>query len=220
MTRKPLVLAVLGLTLLIFAAGAWLVTRSGPAPEAVVATPERAEMMIRAYSPVLGPEDAPVTIVEFFDPSCEACRAMHPVVKSILERYPEEVRVIVRYTPFHGEGSELAIKVLEAARLQGVFLPVMDALLQYQPVWASHDAPAAERIMDIAGAAGLDVELAEQQIKSPEIVGVLNQDRADVQALGIRQTPTFFVNSKPLPEFGVRQLLDLVQSEVEAARAS
>lgn len=52
---------------------------------------------------------------------------------------------------------------------------------------------------------------------SPSIVGVLNQDRADVEAVGIQGTPTFFVNGKPLPEFSAEQLLSLVQAEVEAA---
>ncbi len=220
MTRKSLLLVTLLLTLGVFAVGAWFVTRTAPAPEASAVTSAQADMMIRNYSPVLGPEDAPVTIIEFFDPSCEACRAMHPVVKAIMAEYPEDVRVVLRYTPLHGEGSELAIKVMEAARLQGLFLPVMEALLQHQAVWASHDAPAAERIMDIAGSVGLDVALARTQIQSPEIIGMLNMDKADMQALGIRQTPTFFVNFKPLPEFGVQQLLDLVQSEIEVARAS
>ncbi|MFS8328883.1 thioredoxin domain-containing protein, partial [Vreelandella titanicae] len=34
---------------------------------------------MRSHSPILGREDAPVTIVEFFDPACEACRAFYPL---------------------------------------------------------------------------------------------------------------------------------------------
>ena len=139
-------------------------------------------------------------------------------MKQILAKYPDDVRVVLRYTPFHGEGSELAIKVLESARLQYVFLPVLEALLENQPKWASHGAPATERIMEIAEAAGLNVEIAADQIKSPDVVGVLNQDRADVEAVGVRQTPTFFVNGKPLLDFGAKQLLALVEAEVEAGK--
>ncbi|WP_299566599.1 thioredoxin domain-containing protein [uncultured Sulfitobacter sp.] len=216
MNRKTLILATLAVVLAVFAAGAWFVSRPNPAPAATAAPLEQKDRLIRAYSPVLGREDAPVTIVEFFDPACEACRAFHPIVKQILEQYPDDVRVVMRYTPFHGEGSELAIKVLEAARLQKVFIPVLEALLENQSAWASHGAPAAERIMEIAGAAGLDTAAAADQIRSPSIVGVLNQDRADVEAVGVRQTPTFFVNGKPLPDFGAEQLLALVRSEVAA----
>ncbi|MBW4964130.1 thioredoxin domain-containing protein [Sulfitobacter sp. CW3] len=217
MNRKTFLLAILALVLAVFVAGVWFVSRPDPTPVATAAPLEQQDRLVRSYSPVLGREDAPVTIVEFFDPACEACRAFHPIVKQILAQYPDDVRVVMRYTPFHGEGSELAIKVLEAARLQDVFVPVLEALLENQPAWASHGAPAAERIMEIAGAAGLDTDAAANQIMSPSIVGVLNQDRADVEDVGIQSTPTFFVNSKPLSEFGAEQLLSLVQSEVEAA---
>jgi protein-disulfide isomerase len=217
MNRKTLLLAILTLVLAVFVAGAWFVSRPDPTPVATAAPLEQQDRLVRSYSPILGREDAPVTIVEFFDPACEACRAFHPIVKQILAQYPDDVRVVMRYTPFHGDGSELAIKVLEAARLQDVFVPVLEALLENQPAWASHGAPAAERIMEIAGVAGLDTDAAANQIMSPSIVGVLNQDRADVEAVGIQGTPTFFVNGKPLPEFGAEQLLSLVQAEVEAA---
>ena len=211
MTRRTLFLAILAAALLAFA-GAWLVARPTEQAQAQPAI-EQADAL------VLGPEDAPVTVVEFLDPACEACRAFYPVVEEIRAEHPEDVRVVLRYTPFHGEGSELAIKVLEAARLQDVFVPVLEALLERQREWASHDAPAEERILEIAAEAGLDAELARRQILSPEIVGVLNQDRADVEAVGVRQTPTFFVNGRPLAEFGADQLAALVDAEVEAARA-
>jgi len=72
---------------------------------------------VRDYSPVIGLENAPVTIVEFFDPSCEGCRAMYPYVKEILAEYPDNVRLVLRYVLFHG-GSEEAVRILEAARNQ------------------------------------------------------------------------------------------------------
>src|SRR5690606_654578 len=52
--------------------------------------------LVRPHSPVIGREDAPVTVVEFFDPSCEACRAFYPIVKQILAAHPDDVRVVLR----------------------------------------------------------------------------------------------------------------------------
>ncbi|MCH1387285.1 MULTISPECIES: DsbA family protein [Roseobacteraceae] len=217
MKNKSVVLSVLIVGLAIFAAAVWYQTRPAPVAQVEPVQPEIAEALIRSYSPILGPEEAPVTIVEFFDPACEACRAFHPIVKDILAEYDGAVRVVLRYTPFHGEGSEQAIRVLEAARMQGIFEPVLEALLEYQPRWASHGAPDPGRIIGIAEQAGLDAEAAKAQMMAPQTVGVLNQDRADVDAVGVRGTPTFFVNGKPLDPFGADELRALVAAEVAAS---
>ena len=172
--------------------------------------------LIRPYSPILGPADAPVTIVEFFDPSCEACRAFHPVLQSIREEFPTEVRIVLRYAAFH-EGSDEAVRILEAARAQDLFEPVLDALLERQPEWAADQGPRLDVAWAIAGEAGLDVEAGQAYRQMPGLVAILNGDAADVAAVGIQQTPTFFVNGEPLAEFGAEELIEAVRAEVEAA---
>ena len=181
-----------------------------PAP-----APARWNTYVRRHSPVMGPANARVTIVEFFDPSCEACRAFYPVVKQIMAQYPNDVRLVLRYTPFH-QGSEEAVRILETARRQNLFEPVLEALFAQQPQWANDRAPQTELAWEAAASAGLDVARARTEMMSPNITAVVNQDVADVSALNIRGTPTFFVNEKPLPSFGAQQLYDLVRAEVEA----
>ena len=219
MNRRGLILSVLALGVAGFSGATWFATRPGPVAEAEPVAPELADAMIRPYSPILGPAEAPVTIVEFFDPACEACRAFHPIVKDIMAEHGEAVRVVIRYTPFHGAASEEAIRVLEAARMQDVYVPVLEAVLREQPRWASHGAPAPGLILQIAATAGLDAEAARTQMLAPGVVAILNQDRADVEAVGIRQTPTFFVNGKPLDPFGEAELRRLVAAEVAAAQS-
>jgi len=219
MNRRGLILSVLALGAAGFGGATWFAIRPGPVAEAEPVAPELAEAMIRPYSPILGPADAPVTIVEFFDPACEACRAFHPIVKDIMAEHGEAVRVVIRYTPFHGAASEEAIRVLEAARMQDVYVPVLEAVLREQPRWASHGAPEPGLILQIAATAGLDAEAARTQMLAPGVVAILNQDRADVEAVGIRQTPTFFVNGKPLDPFGEAELRRLVAAEVAAAQS-
>jgi len=109
--------------------------------------------------------------------------------------------------------------VLEAARMQGVFEPVLEAVLREQPRWASHGAPEPGLILEIAATAGLDAEAARTRMLAPDVVAILNQDRADVETVGVRQTPTFFVNGKPLDPFGEAELRSLVAAEVAAARS-
>tara|TARA_R100000655_G_scaffold52530_1_gene90354 strand:+ start:3395 stop:4054 length:660 start_codon:yes stop_codon:yes gene_type:complete len=219
MNRRGLILSVLALGVAGFGGATWFATRPGPVTEAEPVAPELADAMIRPYSPILGPAEAPVTIVEFFDPACEACRAFHPIVKDIMAEHGDAVRVVIRYTPFHGAASEEAIRVLEAARMQDVYVPVLEAVLREQPRWASHGAPAPGLILQIAATAGLDAEAARTQMLAPDVVAILNQDRADVETVGIRQTPTFFVNGMPLDPFGEAELRRLVAAEVAAAQS-
>ena len=167
--------------------------------------------LVRSHSP-----DAPVTIVEFLDPACEACRAFYPLTKRILETYPEKVRLIVRYTPFHGDVSDKAIRVLEVARRQGVFEPVLEALLARQEQWASHGSFDESAILEIASEAGLDRAAAEEQLTSADVQAVIDQDMADVRTNQIRQTPTFFINGEPLDPFGMQALIDAVERHVQA----
>lgn len=211
-SRRILVLAVAVVALVGFGGVAYLFT-NGQQAAPVIALQE-SNTLVRPHSPILGPADAPVTIVEFFDPACEACRAFHPVVKQIMDTFPGKVRVVLRYAAFH-KGSDEAVRILETARLQGVFEPVLVALLAAQPVWAAHEGPQLDRAWAAATQAGLDRERGQREQRMPHIVAALKLDAADVAAVGVRQTPTFFVNGKPLQEFGAQQLFDLVQSEVK-----
>lgn len=213
MNRRIIVLGTAAVAILGFGSAAWYATRPVP----VVAPPPLAEMapLIRAHSPALGPHDAPVTIVEFFDPACEACRAFHPIVKQIMGAFPGKVRVVLRYAPFH-DGSDEAVRILETARIQGKFEPVLEALYAAQPAWSAHGAPRLDVAWNAAGQAGLDVEKAKIARMLPGIVAVLNQDKADLSAVGVRQTPTFFINGKRLTDFGAQQLMEMVRAEVGA----
>lgn len=214
MNSRRLVLAVTSLAIILFAASAWIYTRPAPPAVSVAVADLEAGGFVRPHAAVLGPADAPVTITEFFDPSCEACRAFYPHVKQIMDQYPDDVRLVLRYAPFH-QGSDEAVKILEAARLQDKFIAVLEALLARQPEWAVHGAPDMAIAWRIAGEAGLDVAQARQDALRPGIVGTINADLADVETLGVTQTPTFYVNGKALAETDPQRLADLVAAEVE-----
>jgi protein-disulfide isomerase len=169
--------------------------------------------LVRMHSPVIGPHDAAVTIVEFFDPACETCRAFYPIVKEIMARYPNDVRLVIRYAPLH-QGSDRVVKLLEAAKAQGKFLPVLEAVLAAQPNWADHGKPNIESAFRVAEQAGLDLAKAQLDIQKPGMQALLQQDIEDLTALQVTKTPTFFVNGRSLPSFGPEQLAELVADEV------
>jgi len=181
-------------------------------------SPELAARLVRPHSPVMGPAQAPVTITEFLDPACEGCAAFSPIVKQIQLLYPEEVRVVVRYAAFH-QGSDEAVRLLDAARQQGKFEPVLEALFERQQEWASHHAPNIEVAWKIAGESGLNLKRARRDARTPQADKVLRQDGEDVVELKVERTPTFFVNGRSLTSFGPQPLLDLVKQEVEKSKA-
>ncbi|AEQ52812.1 DsbA family protein [Pelagibacterium halotolerans] len=204
MNRRTVVVGTLVVAGAVLAGGAYLYN-ANQAEQAVAIANENAAVLIRPNSPIIGPEDARVTIVEFLDPACEACRAFYPVVKSILEESPEDVRLVVRYAPFH-DGSEEAVGILEAARAQGLYVPVMEAIFAAQPQWAAHGSPNMDLAWSAAEEVGLDVERARIDMRSPAMVALLNQDLADIEQLQIGQTPTFFINGQPLTEYNFERL--------------
>lgn len=213
MNRRVAVLATLAVAILVFAVGAIAYSRFA-APEPPPAAVSEPRNLVRFNSPVVGPQNAPVTIVEFFDPSCEACRAFYPIVKQIMARHPEQVRLVLRYAPLH-EGSDQAVRILEAARKQDRLIPVLEAMLAGQPNWAAHGAPNLDIAWQIAETAGLDLDRARVDAQGEDVTAVLAQEIADLEALGVSQTPTFYVNGRELLDFGPQQLADLVAEEVE-----
>ncbi len=178
------------------------------------ASPER---LARFHSPTVGKATARVTIVEFFDPACGTCRDFYPLVKDILRSHPDDIRLVMRYAPFH-KGSDAVIKLLEAAKIQGKFWPILEAVLQAQSEWTIQHRADPEIALLVARQAGLDLDRARADMNSPGIAQVLAQDVQDLTALKVTQTPTFFVNGRPLPSFGYEQLKNLVKDELDRTK--
>lgn len=213
MTSKKLTVSlILGVVLVAFAFGVYNYQRRVQNSQMEKVTAQQARL-VRMHSPVFGPQAAPVTIVEFFDPACETCRAFYPVVKDILARHPQDVRLVIRYAPFH-QGSDQVVRLLEASRRQNKYAVVLEAVLAAQPQWADHDRPDLAAAFQAAGQAGLDVARAIEDAQRPEVTALLQQDVEDLTALEVTRTPTFFVNGQGLPSFGRDQLLALVAQEL------
>ncbi len=100
--------------------------------------------------------------------------------------------------------------------MQGRFWETLDLLYRTQNVWTQHHQVFLDRIWQLLPQAGIDLRRLEMDMADPRITAVIEQDFADAQALGVRKTPGFFVNGKPLEPFGERQLADLIEAEVRA----
>ena len=179
------------------------------------------DSFVASHSPVLGVINAPVTIVEFFDPACEACAAMSPYVKENLATPPEGVRLVLRYAPFHGDVSVEAIEILEAAREQRLFERVLTAFFRNHPSWAGHGfSPEKGKatLWKIALASGLNEQRASAYIAGNKTKKVIAEDLKQIKELNIQGTPTFYVNGKKLIDLGPEQLDQMVSAALKESK--
>ena len=217
MNKQWIVVASVVAVVVAFVAGA-VVFKGRETQQANQAAQSNSDALVRASSPVFGNPAAKVTIVEFFDPACETCRAFYPLVKAMVNSSFGQVRLVVRHAPLH-QGSDTAVKILEAARLQGQYWPAVERALAGQPQWAAHGNARPELIWDLITDLGLDMAKARADADSPAVAQLLAQDIADTKALKVDRTPGFFVNGTPLRDFGQAQLRALVDQEIKKVKA-
>jgi hypothetical protein len=210
MKQKTLFTVAAVALLLVFVVGT-LLYKSERINEATQTAAANGTVLVRPHSPTLGNADAPVVIVEFFDPACETCRAFYPLVKQIMAANPGKIRLVLRYAPFH-KGSDRVVAVLEAARKQDRYWPALEALLAAQAEWAPHHAAEVDLVWRHLQGVGLNLEQLRTDMNSPEIASLIAQDLADTRTLKVTKTPQFFVNSTPLLNFGYEPLKQLVDS--------
>ena len=168
---------------------------------------------VAAVGPSLGPEDAPITIIEFGDFQCPYCRRAAPIMKQLRERYPERLRFVYRHLPLES--------IHPRARAAAEASICADAQDRF---WAFHDrvysAPGGLGDAELrahAEAVGVDLESFDACLSEgaePERIA------GDIQAArdaGISGTPAFVVNgvlvtgAQPIEVFD-----ELIQSELSA----
>lgn len=163
-----------------------------------------------------GPADARVTIVEFLDPACGTCRDFLPMVQNLISQYPGKVRVMVRYAPLH-PGSDKVVMMLEAAHQQGKFWPALELLFNTQDQWTVNHTSKPMLALNVLDSLNLERQRFAIDMNSEETSEVIQQDINDAQSLNVKATPEFFVNGRPLPSFGFKQLSQLVKEAVSEA---
>jgi protein-disulfide isomerase len=169
-----------------------------------------------AHSPALGFAAAKVHVVEFIDPACETCAQFFPLVKQLMAENPNRIRVSIRHVAFH-DGSDYAVKLLEASRKQDKYLPTLEALLASQAQWAPHHTVQPDLVLQAIAGVGLNIEQLLVDMNAPEVARNMQQDHDDAVALKVTATPEYFVNGRPMPSFGQQQLLTLVSEALQDA---
>lgn len=162
----------------------------------------------------MGPDTAKIKIVEFLDPECEACREMAPIMKKLMHEYEGKVQLVIRYMPFHGNSIKAAT-YLEEAREKGKYWDAMTALFKNQPAWANHHDPKPELIPKFLVLAGVkDAESFNENVLLSKHRWKVDLDFSDGKMLGVKYTPTFFVNGRMLQEIGYDPIRQAINNEL------
>jgi protein-disulfide isomerase len=142
-------------------------------------------------APETGPDNAPITLVEFSDFQCPYCTLATPQLQAVLRAYPTQVRLFFKQFPLdiHSQAA-LAAAAAVAAQKQGKFWPMHDAL------FAAHGDLRRATIMALASSVGLDMKRFEADLDSPEVRKAVAHDQEDGGNVGVMSTPTLFIDGQ------------------------
>src|ERR1017187_3372146 len=143
-------------------------------------------------SPVMGPADARITLVEFSDFQCPYCSKAVAQINATLKAYPNDVRLIFKQYPLvelHPAAAISAAAAL-AAHAQGKFWPMHDVMFANRPKLSR------ESILVWAKEMGLDMKRFTADLDSDAIKKAVGRDRADGDKAGVEGTPTVFLNGQ------------------------
>lgn len=162
-------------------------TTSEPSPVLAVATDDH----------VKGAATSTVVLVEYLDFECEACGAYYPLVKQLEQEYGDRVTFVARYFPLQGHRNGLpAALAAEAASRQGRFWEMHDLLFTRQKEWGEKQVATPEVFEGFAQELGLNMEQFRADVASPEVAARVKRDQDAGTGLGVRSTPSFFLNGK------------------------
>lgn len=159
-----------------------------------------------------GPQDAPVTIVEFSDFQCQACRASWPQVESLLDKYPDKIRFVYRHFPLTSihQYSVAAAIAAEAAAPQGKFWEYAAIIFDQQETWSQTRDPK-ELFVSFAK----QIKIADTDKFQRDLENQVGKDRvlSELQLgnkLGVNATPTFFVNGEKVSSAGLNLAVEKI----------
>jgi len=141
----------------------------------------------------IGPKDAKVTIVEFFDYNCGYCKRSTDWLKSVMEKHGDEVRIVFKELPLldgRTKTSRNAAKVALAAARQGKYSTIHFSLMKERSL-------TPERVMQIAEKAGLDMDKLEKDMKDEALERQINDTIILAQRIpALTGTPYFLINDE------------------------
>jgi len=160
--------------------------------------------------PFKGPANAAVTIAVFNDYQWPYCARLEPFFQQVLDKYPNNVKLVVKNFPLssHKFAQKAATAAL-AANIQGKFWEFHSQLFKNYNV--INDA----KIQEIAKNLGLDMEKFNKDMQSPTIKRLIARDVSNGRQIGVRGTPTIYINGKVLKNRSIPGIYQVIEAELK-----
>ena len=214
MKNKSLVVISLLVLVAIFVGASVFFKQSQSSSVEKITGDVRSIPFVRDHSVKFGEDNRKVVLVEFIDPSCAPCGQFSRIVKKIHSEYEGDIQIVIRYLAKFKD-SPYVVKILEASRKQDKFPEVLDVIFQKQHLWGNYNNPKPMLIWDyLKNVEGLDLTKLKNEVEVIDISKVLKLDKKDADILGVRGTPTVFVNGIRLQTLSYQTLDDLVISQI------
>ena len=170
---------------------------------------------VSEHDHVIGPADAPVTLVEYGDYECPYCGRAFPIVQQLRRALGDRLRFVFRNFPLTQihEHAEHAAEVAEAAAAQGKFWPMHDWLFTHQ--WMLDDESLLAGVAELA----LDADRVAGELAAGTHRARVREDFATGIRSGVNGTPTFYINGvRHDGDYGLETLLAAIEQATMAAR--
>ena len=143
-----------------------------------------------------GSPDAKVTLIEYADFECPACKIYSTdILKKLADEYPGNLRMVYRHFPLPQHTKAIdAAKAAEAAGVQGKFWEMHDLLYEKQEDWITGNLK--DKLFGYAESLGLDKAQFEKDFASDSVLKSIKDDENDGYSLRINSTPSFYINGK------------------------
>lgn len=148
-----------------------------------------------------GEKNSKVTLVEYSDFQCPACRNAEGAVQAIMGEFGTHISFTYRNFPLRTihQNSQISAQAAEAAGMQGKFWEMHSLLFMNQTIWSSQPADVVQATFaDYAKQLGLNVEQFKKDMVSEKAASLVDEDAKSGEASGVDSTPTFFLNNKQL----------------------
>lgn len=162
---------------------------------------------------VVGPDNAKVTIVEFFDYNCSACKSSTNWVSDVMQKHPDDIRVIFKEAPIldgRSRTSKNAAKAALAAANQDKYFEMHMALM------TNDKALTQNRIEELAKSIGLDVDQMNEDMKDPAYASHINDTMTLIGKIRpFSGTPFFIIGDEYVPGANITALSEALEKALE-----